>query len=104
LYDRNGQRLKLADAERDLERLYGWTIPVESLKYWALGIPDPGTVADVAVDNDGRLASVRQRGWVVTVDRYRQYAGDWMPARITAESASTRVRLVVDDWAFFEQL
>ena len=29
------------DAEPDLYYRYGWTIPVESLPYWALGIPDP---------------------------------------------------------------
>ena len=27
------------DAERDLYLRYGWTIPVRSLRYWALGIP-----------------------------------------------------------------
>jgi len=104
LFDKDGQRLRLDDAERDLERLYGWTIPVDSLKYWALGIPDPSIAADITFDDDGRLASVSQRGWQVKVDRYRRFAGEWMPARITAESASTRVRLVVDDWAFYEPL
>ncbi len=103
LTDKDGAQLRLDNPEADLQRLYGWTIPVDSLKYWALGIPDPGVPAAPVLDDAGRLASVEQRGWRVAIDRYREYAGQQLPARITATSSTTRVRLVVDRWRFFDQ-
>ena len=103
LTDKDGTQLKLENPETDLQRLYGWTIPVDSLKYWALGIPDPDVPATPVIDDAGRLASLEQRGWRVAIDRYREFAGQQLPARITATSATTRVRLVVDRWRFFDQ-
>ncbi len=104
LTDKDGQQLTLSDVEPDLYRLYGWTIPVSSLRYWALGIPDPSLPGEPVLDAEGRLVSVEQRGWTVTVDRYRAFAGQQLPARITAQNPTTRVRLVVDNWSIFEQL
>ena len=37
LTDKDGVRTELGDVEYDLRRRYGWTIPVKSLRYWALG-------------------------------------------------------------------
>ncbi len=103
LTDKDGAELRLDDPEADLQTLYGWTIPVDSLKYWALGIPDPGSASSPVLDDAGRLASLEQRGWTVAIDRYREFAGQQLPARITAQSESTRVRLVIDRWRFFDQ-
>ena len=45
LTDKDGERTTLRNAEADLYSRYGWTIPVSSLRYWALGIPDPSMAA-----------------------------------------------------------
>ncbi|MEM6513321.1 MAG: lipoprotein insertase outer membrane protein LolB [Pseudomonadota bacterium] len=103
LTDKDGEQLTLSNPEADLLRLYGWTIPLDSLKYWALGIPDPAVAATPVIDDAGRLTSLEQRGWRVDIDRYREYAGQQLPARITATSTTTRVRLVVDRWRFYDQ-
>ncbi|MEM1173307.1 MAG: lipoprotein insertase outer membrane protein LolB [Pseudomonadota bacterium] len=103
LTDKNGAELRLEQPELDLQRLYGWTIPVDSLKYWALGIPDPDVPGTPVLDDAGRLVLLEQRGWNVAIDRYREYAGQDLPARITATSPTTRVRLVVDRWRFYDQ-
>lgn len=101
--DKDGVTTKLHDVEADLYRRYGWTIPVDSLRYWALGIPDPRMPAETEFDGDGTLSELRQRGWTVTVGRYRDAGGGQrMPARLTADSARTQVRLVIDRWVFNE--
>ncbi len=100
LTDKDGERTELLDAEQDLRLRYGWTIPIESLRYWALGIPDPGLPYDSDVDSDGRLASLKQGGWQVTISRYRPGGGQPMPSRLTALHADARVRLVIDAWVF----
>lgn len=101
LTDKDGVRTRLRDVEPELLRRYGWTIPVQSLPYWALGIPDPARPAETETDEAGRLTRLSQGGWDVGVDRYRDGGGQQLPGRITASSSSTRVRIVVDGWYFY---
>ena len=102
LTDKDGMRTELADAEGEFRLRYGWTIPVRSLRYWALGVPDPASPADTSLDADGRLARLEQRDWSVTFSRYAEGGGQMMPKVLTAENADTRVRLVIDHWIFFD--
>ena len=101
LTDKEGQVTALQDAEADLRARYGWTIPVDSLRYWALGIPDPSSPAATRFDETGLLATIDQRGWTVTIGQYREGGGQAMPRRISALGDDAKVRLVVDHWAFY---
>ena len=102
LTDNDGVRTELEDAEIELRYRYGWTIPIASLRYWALGIPDPARPAETRFDDEGRLVRIEQHGWSVDIGRYREGGGQLMPGRLTAENSDTRVRLVVDHWVFFD--
>lgn len=102
LTDKDGIRSKLRNAEAELRERYGWTIPVMSLRYWALGIPDPTTPAITSFDANGRLEYLTQRGWSVRISRYDEGGGQLMPKVLTVENSNTRVRLVIDHWIFFE--
>ncbi|MDX1509638.1 MAG: lipoprotein insertase outer membrane protein LolB, partial [Woeseiaceae bacterium] len=98
--DKDGETTALTDVEAELWYRYGWTIPVESLRFWVLGIPDPRVPAETQLGDEGRLLSLSQRGWDVVVSGYREVGGQQMPKRMTAISAETHVRLVIDDWVF----
>jgi outer membrane lipoprotein LolB len=100
--DNDGRRTVLSDVEQDLYVRYGWTIPVDSLRYWALGIPDPSMPATAELNDEGQLARLEQRDWVVSISHYRESAGARMPFRLSAENHDTRVRIVIDDWYFYE--
>jgi outer membrane lipoprotein LolB len=102
LTDKDGIRTTLENAEADLRDRYGWTIPVASLRYWALGIPDPAVPADTVFDENGQLERLRQRGWSVIISSYAEGGGQLMPKVLTAENNDTRVRLVIDHWVFFD--
>lgn len=103
LTEKDGAETVLVDAERELYYRYGWTIPIASLRYWALGIPDPRTPAETQIDERGRLVQLRQNDWVVEISRYREEAGQEMPRNLTATNTNTRVRMVIDKWIFFER-
>lgn len=100
LTDKDGIVTELRDAELDLQLRYGWTIPVASLRYWALGIPDPTQTAVTEFDTQGRLNRLQQRDWQVSINDYREGGGQPMPRRITAVNGEARVRLVIDRWTF----
>ena len=103
LTDKDGVRTRLDDAELELRFRYGWTIPVTSLRYWALGIPDPELPYDTEFDASGQLVVLDQRDWHVNISRYRDGGGQQMPGRLSATNADTRVRLAIDDWLFLDQ-
>ena len=103
LTDKDGIETVLQDAELGLRYRYGWTIPVGSLRYWALGIPDPAEPAVTDVDDDGRLVRLEQRNWVVEISRYREGGGQQMPRILSATNPDTRVRMVIDRWLFFDR-
>lgn len=103
LTDKDGEKTELQDAERELRYRYGWTIPVSSLRYWALGIPDPAAPSVSEFDDEGRLVRLEQRNWVVDISRYREGGGQQMPRILTATNPDTRVRMVIDRWRFFDR-
>jgi len=100
--DKEGVRTEIEDAEFELRQRYGWTIPIASLRYWALGIPDPSAAAETRIDDEGRLEKLAQRNWSVRISRYDVGGGQQMPKLLTAQNPDTRVRLVIDHWIFFD--
>lgn len=103
LTDKDGVETVLVDAEAELYYRYGWTIPIASLRFWALGIPDPSMPASTSLDEAGRLQHLQQSDWEVEISRYREAAGQEMPRTLTATNPDTRVRMVIDRWFFFER-
>ncbi len=100
LTDRDGVVMELDDADVDIRTGYGWTIPVTSLRFWALGIPDPSLPSSIEFNEDGQMSNLRQGQWIVTIGEYTDGGGQAMPRRLTAVSGDIRVRLVIDEWAF----
>lgn len=94
---------RLADeaTRSELERRLGFALPVESLRYWLLGVPDPARTAEEALAADAtRLDSLQQDGWTVRFPAYAGVAGAnyELPRRIEASRAGVRVRLLVESW------
>jgi outer membrane lipoprotein LolB len=106
LTDKDGVQTRLENAELELRARYGWTIPIESLRYWALGIPDPDpeTAGQIITtfNVDGQLETLMQRGWLVTISGYKESGGQAMPSRLSAVNSDTKVRLVIDQWLFLD--
>ena len=100
LTDKDGLQTVMDDAQSELMWRYGWSIPVTSLRYWALGIPDPARPAITEIDAEGRLRTLEQGNWRVDISRYREAAGQSMPRILTATNPETRVRMVFDSWLF----
>lgn len=98
--DKDGELTEMQDAEIELRAKYGWTIPVSSLRFWALGIPDPAHPAETEFASDGQLSRLRQGSWTVDIPEYREGGGQQMPRRVSAVNDDARVRLVIDNWIF----
>lgn len=96
----DGEIIEMQDAEIELRQRYGWTIPLNSLRYWVLGVPDPASPADLEFGEQHMLLKMQQGAWTVIIDQYREGGGQQMPRRIVAVNDDARVRLVFDRWVF----
>lgn len=103
LTDKDGVATELDDVELELQYRYGWAIPVASLRFWVLGIPDPARPAVTEIDDEGLLRRLEQGGWSVDITGYQQGGGQSMPRILSASNSATRVRVVIDRWFFFER-
>lgn len=81
----------------------GVLMPVTGLRYWILGIPDPGKnhTNQTRLDAYGRLAELQQRDWTVRFRDYVAVKQYQLPERLFIQSEDIEVRLVVDDWQVF---
>lgn len=90
-----------ASSRLALEQQLGFSLPVDSLRYWMLGVPDPRGVAEERLAADAsRLEGLRQDGWTVAFTRYARVSGaDYeLPQRIDVTRDALRVRLVIEGW------
>jgi outer membrane lipoprotein LolB len=94
----SGKRLGNADARAELEDKLGFEPPLASLRYWVLGVPDPGAPASVQLDSQQRLAALTQEGWQVDYTSYMPVGAEWLPRLLTLRREGVRVRMVVDGW------
>jgi len=94
----NGKRLGSAAARAELEDKLGFEPPLTSLRYWVLGVPDPGAPASVQLDSQQRLTGLTQEGWRIDYTAYMPVGAEWLPRLLTLRRQDVRVRMVVDAW------
>ena len=86
-----------ADAESLTRETLGYALPVAGLVWWVQARPAPERAFEATRDAAGRLAQLKQDGWVID---YLQYAAD-MPARprkLVVAREGLEIRLVADSW------
>jgi outer membrane lipoprotein LolB len=94
-----GEHIGNDQARAELRTRLGFDVPLASLRYWILGVPQPDSPAQVSLDQAlQRLDGLTQDGWHVAYGAYVDVHGQTLPARLTLEREAVRVRLVVDDW------
>ncbi len=86
-----------ADAESLTREALGYALPLSGMAWWVQARPDPDRAFEATRDAVGRLAQLKQDGWVID---YLQYAED-MPARprkLVVAREGLEIRLVADSW------
>ena len=81
-----------------VEDKLGFDLPLDNLRYWLLGVPDPGDAAEVTRNAQDRALSLAQAGWHVDYDRYMTVNGELLPAHLVLSREGVRVRIAVDHW------
>jgi len=94
-----GQLLDSEAARAELASKLGFEPPLDSLRYWLVGVPDPAQPAQELLDGaDQRLLALDQDGWHIVYGAYVPGAGGWLPQKLTLDRGTVRVRVVVESW------
>lgn len=115
LRDNKKRTYYASTAEELLYRVAGWQVPFQAMRYWVLGMPNPGEEYEQSIDDWGRLQTLRQAGWEVEFTEYKDFEGRELPRKfhMTAlpgkqhivddeldESDQVRVRVIIKRWRF----
>jgi len=81
-----------------LQERLGFELPIDHLRFWLLGVPDPSAPFELKRNDQDRASQLTQDDWTIDYDRYMPVNGDLLPARLVLRRAGVRVRIVVDRW------
>jgi outer membrane lipoprotein LolB len=94
----SGEALDSQAAHDELVRRMGFEPPLQSLRYWIQGVPDPASPSTETPDAAGYLGALVQAGWTVTFGAYMQTADGALPQKMSVARGTVRVRLVLESW------
>jgi outer membrane lipoprotein LolB len=86
------------DVVAQLQDRLGFELPMDHLRFWLLGVPDPSAAFELKRNDQDRASQVIQDAWTVDYDRYMPVAGDLLPAHVVLSREGVRVRIAVDHW------
>jgi outer membrane lipoprotein LolB len=94
----DGEVYTAASPEALVRERTGLALPVSGLRHWVLGRPDPLSASAQSLDAVGRLVRLRQHGWDILYQGYRD-VGEWeLPSRMVLYDGRFEVRLAIDRW------
>ena len=86
-------------AEQLLDQVAGMRIPLEGLKYWLRGLPEPGVELDAfTLGEDAAPKSMSQSGWQMTYLLYRTYGDIKLPQKVLLEYDDLSLTVNISRW------
>lgn len=93
LNEGNGVTSLSRDPDAMLRQRLGFAIPLTSLRYWMLGVSDPGKKS-VPLAAGG----FQQAGWEIAPDKLTTVAGWTLPQKLRVQGAGVKLKILADSW------
>ena len=98
IHEGRGEGELSRDPEQSLRQRLGFSVPLYSLRYWLMGLPDPHDTYTDSVDTKQPAAGFDQAGWSVRVEDYTAVAAYRLPGKMKIQGKELKLKLVVDHW------
>jgi outer membrane lipoprotein LolB len=85
------------NAETLTQDAMGVALPLAGLRYWIEARPDLMRPFEQSLDDGGRVAHIRQDGWVIDYLQYMN-APAYRPRKLNVAREALEIRLVIDSW------
>ncbi len=82
----------------DLQQRLGFELPLDELRFWLLGVPNPAEPFELVRNTQDRALELTQAGWTLDYDRYLEVAGQLLPGHLVMSREAVRVKIAVDHW------
>lgn len=99
LHARNGDVREASSAESLMQDYLGWSVPVDALRYWVRGLPEPSMEILESQMSNSRLIQLGQGDWQIQYQRYEEVEGVWLPDLLKINAPDLRIKLVVEKWS-----
>ena len=93
-----GDNFISTNPEQDFRERLHIPLPILSMRYWMLGLPDPDGAFTKSVDARGLLVVLMQRGWRVDYQDYASFDGVDLPTRLLISHAAVRIKAAINEW------
>ena len=88
----DGQAQSSMHPEQFINQQLGMFVPVHSLRYWVVGLPEP-TSAFVET-----ASGFKQAGWLIDYKQMQPVNDQFMPRKITITNEQVKLKLIIDQW------
>lgn len=90
--DRGGGHVQTSmQPEQFVAQQLGMTVPIQALRYWVLGLPEP--TQDFFATHDG----FKQGEWLVEYQEMQQVKAV-MPRRMSVTNGKVKLKVIIDQW------
>jgi len=102
VYVNEGNGVVTSSKEPDawLKNRLGFTVPLRSLRFWVLGLPDPELDYKAERDAKGGLVGFEQTAWTLSFESFDSVGDKVLPKKMTIRGSDVVLRLVADEWVF----
>lgn len=91
--DRGGKDVQTSNnPEQFINQQLGLSVPIHSLSYWVVGVPEPSTVV-FETDN-----GFKQGDWIVTYKEMQLVGKRQLPKKMVVMNDQVRVKIMIDQW------
>ncbi|CAI8866038.1 lipoprotein insertase outer membrane protein LolB [Methylocaldum szegediense] len=86
------------DPDAMLKERLGFIVPLSSLRYWIVGLPDPNHTYTPIYNESGSLLGFRQAGWTLQFQNFMTVEDRIMPQKMAIQGKDVKLKLVADSW------
>ena len=91
--DRGNDKIQTSlEPEAFISQQLGMFVPIRSLRYWVIGVPEPG----IPYVEAG--LGFRQAGWLIEYKQMQRVNSQNMPRRITVTNEKVKLKIMIDQW------
>lgn len=91
--DRGGGNVQISnDPEQFVNQQLGMFVPIQSLRFWAVGLPEPEEDFQATVDG------FVQDKWLITYKEFQDVLPETLPHKMAVSNNHVKLKLIIDQW------
>lgn len=94
----NGVTQLSRDPDAMLRQRLGFSVPLTSLRFWMMGVPDPDKSSLPMAGGGDADGGFQQAGWKIYPDNLASVDGWMLPRKLSAQGTGVKLKILADNW------